>query len=71
MLVSNAEYLQFVKEGGYNNLEWWSQEGKRWIISKKRTMPVFWVRMGDQYKLRTISSLIDMPWDWPAEVNNL
>lgn len=34
-------------------------------------MPVFWVRMGDQYKLRTISSLIDMPWDWPAEVNNL
>lgn len=26
---------------------------------------------GNQFKLRTIFSIIDMPWDWPAEVNYL
>jgi formylglycine-generating enzyme required for sulfatase activity len=71
MLVSNGEYLQFVLEGGYQTPEWWTEEGKRWIGSIKPSMPLFWQKEGEQYKLRTLYRLIDMPWDWPAEVNNL
>jgi formylglycine-generating enzyme required for sulfatase activity len=71
MLVSNGEYLQFVLEGGYHTPEWWTEEGQRWIASVKPSMPLFWHKEGEEYKLRTLYRLIDMPWDWPAEVNNL
>jgi formylglycine-generating enzyme required for sulfatase activity len=71
MLVSNGEYLQFVLEGGYQTPEWWTEEGQRWIASVKPSMPLFWHKEGEEYKLRTLYRLIDMPWDWPAEVNNL
>ena len=71
MLVSNAEYLEFVLDGGYSAQQWWTDEGRRWIASKKPSMPLFWRRNGEQFRLRTITSEIDMPWDWPAEVSNL
>lgn len=71
MLVSNGEYLKFVEDGGYDNLEWWSEEGKRWLKSIKPKMPLFWRKYGDKYMLRTFFNEINMPWDWPAEVNNL
>ena len=34
-------------------------------------MPLFWHKEGDHFFLRTLSRMIAMPWDWPAEVNNL
>lgn len=71
MLVSNAEFLEFVQDGGYASPQWWTDEGKRWIASKRPTMPLFWRKEGQQFRLRTISNEIDMPWDWPAEVSNL
>lgn len=71
MLVSNAEFYGFVEDGGYSNPEWWTDEGKRWIASIKPTMPLFWHKQENKYQLRVLSGMIDMPWDWPAEVNNL
>ena len=71
MLVSNGEFLAFVREGGYSCPEWWTAEGQRWLASVKPTMPLFWRREADSYRLRTLSAEIPMPWDWPAEVNNL
>ena len=29
-LVSNAEFLEFVRDGGYRSKQWWSEEGWRW-----------------------------------------
>ena len=29
-LVSNAEFLEFVREGGYRGQAWWSEAGWRW-----------------------------------------
>jgi formylglycine-generating enzyme required for sulfatase activity len=71
MLVSNGEYLRFIKEGGYSNPEWWTEEGKRWLASIKPEMPLFWRKHGETYKLRTLFSEIEMPWDWPVEISNL
>lgn len=71
MLVSNGQYLEFIKDGGYENPEWWTQEGQRWLASIKPTMPLFWRREGKTYKLRTIFQEIPMPWNWPVEVSNL
>lgn len=63
--------MEFIKDGGYENPEWWTQEGQRWLASIKPTMPLFWRREGETYKLRTIFQEIPMPWNWPVEVSNL
>lgn len=63
--------MEFIKDGGYENPEWWTQEGQRWLASIKPTMPLFWRREGKTYKLRTIFQEIPMPWNWPVEVSNL
>ena len=63
--------MQFVKDGGYQRPELWTEEGKKWIASIKPTMPLFWVKKEEKFLLRTLSAEVEMPWDWPAEVNNL
>ncbi|MGC0993060.1 5-histidylcysteine sulfoxide synthase [Pantoea agglomerans] len=74
MLVSNAEFLAFVEAGGYQDARWWDDEGWGWCQFAKAEMPTFWVgtpAMPDQLKLRLMCEEVAMPWDWPAEVNQL
>ncbi|MFC5706445.1 5-histidylcysteine sulfoxide synthase [Aeromonas eucrenophila] len=74
MLVSNAEYLVFVQAGGYQQPEWWDEEGWGWRLFAGARMPSFWVgdpAEPDQLQLRLMTEQVAMPWDWPAEVNQL
>lgn len=71
-LVSNQEYLSFVNAGGYLDPQWWTEEGWNWNTYRQLGMPLFWRKdEQDKYWLRTMASLIPMPWDWPVEVNYL
>lgn len=70
-LVSNREYLVFVVAGGYQKAQFWSEEGQRWLAYSKAQHPLFWIRNGDDYQFRTMAREIEMPWDWPVEVNYL
>ncbi|WP_075183364.1 5-histidylcysteine sulfoxide synthase [Pantoea sp. 1.19] len=74
MLVSNAEYLTFVADGGYQQSAWWDDEGWRWRSYTEATQPTFWVgspTQPDALRLRLMTEEVPMPWDWPAEVNQL
>ncbi len=70
-LVSNGEYLSFVEEGGYQIEQYWTDEGWRWCQFAKAGHPLFWLKEAGGYRLRTLSRVIDMPWNWPVEVNYL
>ncbi len=71
-LVSNDEFEGFVKAGGYQTEKYWTEEGWAWKIYSKAEFPTFWVKTGEKsYKLRCLAEEIDMPKDWPAEVNYL
>ena len=70
-LVSNAEFIEFVKEGGYENTEFWDDEGKKFLEISGVKYPTFWVLQDGKYRYRTLSSVIDMPLDWPVDVNAL
>lgn len=70
-LVSNHEFLSFVKDKGYSKNEFWTDEGRRWVDFVKAEHPLFWIKKGDTYQLRTMVQIIEMPWDWPVEVNYL
>lgn len=68
-LTTNKEYLNFVKDGGYSNQEYWTEEGKKWLRYQSLNRPLFWSE--DHSKLRIFNAEIDMPWDWPVETNYL
>ncbi|WP_158782471.1 5-histidylcysteine sulfoxide synthase [Pantoea sp. BAV 3049] len=74
MLTSNAEYYEFITAGGYQDDRWWDKEGLGWRNFASAKMPTFWVGTPDQpeqLRLRLMAEEVPMPWDWPAEVNQL
>jgi len=70
-LVSNREFLEFVDAGCYRDRQWWDEEGWNWREFKQAEYPLFWIKDGDGWRLRTMASEIEMPWNWPVEVNQL
>ncbi|NCA84504.1 MAG: 5-histidylcysteine sulfoxide synthase [Clostridia bacterium] len=70
-LVSNQEFLEFVEAGGYATEKYWTEEGWRWRNYRQAHHPVFWIIANGDWKLRTMTHIISMPWNWPAEVNYL
>ncbi len=78
-LVSNAEWLEFMQDGGYTNQKFWTEEGWGFVTYMKASHPVFWVDTGKDdpvtgeriYKYRAMAEEMEMPWDWPVDVNNL
>lgn len=70
-LVSNREFLAFVEAGGYGEERWWTEEGWRWRTFRDAAHPLFWVRRGEGWGVRTMAEEIDLPWNWPVEVNYL
>lgn len=41
-LVSNAEWLQFMDDGGYQNFQWWLDAGWAWLQTEKVSSPMYW-----------------------------
>ncbi len=71
MLISNGEFLNFINDNGYNVESYWTEEGWNWRNFKEAEMPLFWRKTDKGFKLRLVAEEIDMPWNWPVEVNYL
>lgn len=71
--VTNGEFLQFVRSGGYLERRYWTPEGWGWKSFRNVKWPTFWVPDGPQglhrYRLRCLFSVEAMRWDWPVDVN--
>ncbi len=50
--VTNAEFLMFVTEGGYQRREFWSEEGWRWREATRTEYPLYWVRQNNGWTQR-------------------
>jgi 5-histidylcysteine sulfoxide synthase len=68
-LVSNGEFLSFVEAGGYDDDSLWPAEGLAWKTYAKASHPSFWLTDGTNWRLRLMTEVVDMPWDWPVETN--
>ena len=71
--VSNGEYYEFVKSGGYSNSQYWTESGWKWRSYKNAKWPQFWVLDGPQglnkYNLRLMFDIVPMQWAWPVTIN--
>lgn len=73
-LVSNGEFLEFVKAGGYREKQWWTDEGWHWRTFRNAKWPTFWIPDGPaglhKYTLRLIFETVQLPLALPAVVNH-
>ncbi|BDB24995.1 SUMF1/EgtB/PvdO family nonheme iron enzyme [Cupriavidus sp. P-10] len=42
--VSNAQFLEFIEDGGYERPAWWSVSGRQWLMTQERSVPRYWSR---------------------------
>ncbi len=71
-LVSNGEFMDFVMSNGYGVSRWWDDEGLLYLKMRNASCPPFWILQEDgRFKYRALTCEIEMPYDWPVEVNAL
>jgi len=68
-LVSNGEFLEFVKDGAYSKLHYFSKEGIKWLDFAQAKMPRFWTKEEDTYYLREINRIVPLPLNYPVDIN--
>ncbi|HVO62795.1 MAG TPA: SUMF1/EgtB/PvdO family nonheme iron enzyme [Terriglobales bacterium] len=68
--VTNREYLDFMRAGGYQQQSLWSERDWNWTKQAGITHPVFWGRDGDGWLYRTMFNEIPLPPEWPVYVSH-
>lgn len=55
--VSVGEYLEFIRDGGYTNFEWWFSEGWDCVHREAWQAPLYWEQHGAQWMIRDFSGV--------------
>ena len=56
-LVTNAEFIEFIDDGGYAEHSLWHSEGWDWVNNNKIYSPLFWNKIEDKWHQFTLSGL--------------
>ncbi len=56
-LVSNAEYLEFMNDGGYQNFRFWHAEAWDWVKNNEIKAPLYWHYMDGEWFNYTLGGL--------------
>jgi iron(II)-dependent oxidoreductase len=67
--VTNGQYLEFMRAGGYQKQSLWTQPDWEWKTAQGVSHPAFWKHAGDYWHLRTMFEEIPLPLSWPVYVS--
>ena len=70
-LVTNAQYADFVADGGYDNRQFWSNEGADWLMRQERSAPRYWQRDGSVWRVMRFGKLSTLAGGEPVRHVNL
>jgi ergothioneine biosynthesis protein EgtB len=56
-LVSNADFLEFMREGGYNDYRWWFSEGWETVTKEQWKAPLYWELHDREWLIRDFTGL--------------
>lgn len=65
-LVTNAEYLEFINDGGYRDFRHWLAEGWDWVKQQQVTAPLYWHQVDGQWQYYTWKGLQPIHPDEPV-----
>lgn len=63
--VTNAQFAEFVADGGYGRPELWTGDGWRWREQARAEHPVYWQRTGREWVLRVYDRQVPLPANHP------
>jgi ergothioneine biosynthesis protein EgtB len=55
--VSNGDFLEFIREGGYQDFRWWFSEGWETVNREQWTAPLYWEQHDGEWLIRDFSGL--------------
>ncbi|WP_421379778.1 ergothioneine biosynthesis protein EgtB [Bacillus salacetis] len=64
--VTNSEYIQFIKDDGYQTPEWWLSDGWNKVKKEQWTSPLYWVEKEGEWHHFTLSGLQKVDPDAPV-----
>ena len=56
-LVTNGEYLEFIKAGGYEHFNHWLDEGWAWVVKNEIASPLYWQEVDGEWFYYTLAGL--------------
>ncbi|WP_426474609.1 ergothioneine biosynthesis protein EgtB [Chryseobacterium balustinum] len=59
-LVSNSEYLEFMKAGGYEDFRHWHAEGWEWVKQNDAKSPLYWHLIDGKWMNYTLNGLQEL-----------
>jgi ergothioneine biosynthesis protein EgtB len=65
-LVTNAEYLEFIHDGGYENYDHWLSEGWEWVKQLETKAPLYWYFQNQQWFNYTLHGLQSVDLSQPV-----
>jgi ergothioneine biosynthesis protein EgtB len=68
--VTNAEFLEFVQAGGYEDAALWTAGAWDWLQQSGTSHPKFWIRRNDAWFYRTMFAELPLPPAWPVYVSH-
>lgn len=68
--ITNADFLNFVRQGGYDDRELWSATDWAWIKERGIAHPHFWFSRQEQWFYRAMFEDVPLPLDWPVYVSH-
>jgi ergothioneine biosynthesis protein EgtB len=55
--VSNGDYFEFMKDGGYQNFHWWHSAGWEKVNSEQWQAPLYWEQKDGEWMIRDFAGL--------------
>jgi iron(II)-dependent oxidoreductase len=65
-LVTNAQFSDFVAEGGYQNPHFWTMAGREWMMQGESSAPTHWKRQASRWHCRRFEKEIALPGHEPV-----
>jgi iron(II)-dependent oxidoreductase len=68
--VTNAQFLEFVDQGGYDADRWWAPGDRAWIREQGIRHPLFWEPAEGRWYWRGMFERVPLPLSWPVYVSH-
>lgn len=65
-LVTNGEYMEFMKAGGFRDFNYWHSEGWQWVLDNKVEAPMYWHLIDGTWHHYTLQGLQPVEPDLPV-----
>lgn len=65
-LVTNAEFLEFIKDGAYSNFNYWLSEAWEWVNQYQINLPLYWHQIDGKWMNFQLDGLKPIDWSLPV-----